>query len=607
MKKNYMLIALVFGLSLSVKVMAQVPSYVPTNGLVGWWPFNGNANDESINTHDGSVVGNSATLTTDRFGIPNKAFNFSGGYGFIQIPDASDLSFPNEVFTFSFWLKLDPFNNATNYLGVLSKGIGSVNKEYIVYCSDYNSTSPTKHLWFRPSTPSNQFCEAIQSSEAQTTLSVWHHYVYVANGTSGSKVYVDGQLIQTQPDLTCSMGNGTGYLYFGKCPVYNSNNTPGNQNIDYNLQGVLDDVAFWNRPLDLCEIQALYGAGNAIQSIDAGSDISICAGSSVTLNGTGGSNYAWNNGVVDGLPFTPTSSGVFTLTGTNTNGCQEIDSINILINENPIVYAGQDVIVCEGNQVTLFASGATNYTWDNNVIDGESFIATFSGVYSVIGTDVNGCSSTDDLNLSVLSTPTVYAGENQNICSGSEITLYFETTDSCIWNNGVINGMPFTPTSSENYTLTIIDTNGCQNSDDVFITVGTPSSITLTVEAIDSYTLNGQEYTLSGTYTQVLPSVIGGCDSTIFLNLTINYTSVIDLENDFKISPNPIVNNIFIINVNNYLIGSTYKIIDFSGRTVFNGKINSMSQTIDIQEISKGSYFLQIDKSTAKAIKIIKQ
>jgi len=36
---------------------AQVPSYVPTNGLVGWWPFNGNANDESGNGNNGTVNG----------------------------------------------------------------------------------------------------------------------------------------------------------------------------------------------------------------------------------------------------------------------------------------------------------------------------------------------------------------------------------------------------------------------------------------------------------------------------------------------------------------------------------------------------------------------
>ena len=50
---------------------AQVPSYVPTNGLVGYWPFNGNANDASVNGNDGTV--NEAALIADRFGSLNSA------------------------------------------------------------------------------------------------------------------------------------------------------------------------------------------------------------------------------------------------------------------------------------------------------------------------------------------------------------------------------------------------------------------------------------------------------------------------------------------------------------------------------------------------------
>jgi hypothetical protein len=54
----------------TANLMAQVPNYLPTNGLVGWWPFNGNANDESGNGNNGTE--NGATLTTDRFAIKNK-------------------------------------------------------------------------------------------------------------------------------------------------------------------------------------------------------------------------------------------------------------------------------------------------------------------------------------------------------------------------------------------------------------------------------------------------------------------------------------------------------------------------------------------------------
>jgi hypothetical protein len=74
-KKNLLLTAIaIFGLA-TITMAQTIPSYVPTNGLVGWWPFNGNANDESGNGNNGTV--NGATLTTDRNGNSNTAYSFS--------------------------------------------------------------------------------------------------------------------------------------------------------------------------------------------------------------------------------------------------------------------------------------------------------------------------------------------------------------------------------------------------------------------------------------------------------------------------------------------------------------------------------------------------
>jgi len=60
----------------------SLPSYIPENGLVGWWPFNGNANDESGNGNHGTV--NGATLTSDRFQKINSAYAFDGIDDFIK-------------------------------------------------------------------------------------------------------------------------------------------------------------------------------------------------------------------------------------------------------------------------------------------------------------------------------------------------------------------------------------------------------------------------------------------------------------------------------------------------------------------------------------------
>ena len=67
---------LLITICISFVSFSQVPSYVPTNGLVGWWPFNGNANDEGGNGNNGTV--NGAALTTDRFGNANSAYDFDG-------------------------------------------------------------------------------------------------------------------------------------------------------------------------------------------------------------------------------------------------------------------------------------------------------------------------------------------------------------------------------------------------------------------------------------------------------------------------------------------------------------------------------------------------
>jgi len=67
-----------------------IPSYVPTNGLVGWWPFNGNANDLSGNNNNGTV--NGATLTADRYGNANKAYNFNGINNYIEVLHSNSLN-----------------------------------------------------------------------------------------------------------------------------------------------------------------------------------------------------------------------------------------------------------------------------------------------------------------------------------------------------------------------------------------------------------------------------------------------------------------------------------------------------------------------------------
>ena len=107
-------------LLVSPAMYAAVPNYVPTNGLVGWWPFNGNANDESGTGNNGTV--NGPTLTIDRNGNPNSAYYFNNNH--IQLPQSFGFTCPNREFTISFWFNSSFTGNPQQYFFDMRFGNG---------------------------------------------------------------------------------------------------------------------------------------------------------------------------------------------------------------------------------------------------------------------------------------------------------------------------------------------------------------------------------------------------------------------------------------------------------------------------------------------------
>ena len=129
-------IILLASLALSINAFTQIPSYVPTNGLVGWWPFNGNANDESGNGKNGIVKG--ATLTKDRFGNINAAYKFNGESS-VTLSNFNSI-IGNSAFSVSFWVKpigtgwMVAFGTSSN-----GNGFNCGNKSQIILTLRYGS------------------------------------------------------------------------------------------------------------------------------------------------------------------------------------------------------------------------------------------------------------------------------------------------------------------------------------------------------------------------------------------------------------------------------------------------------------------------------------
>ena len=262
---------------------------------------------------------------------------------------------------------------------------------------------------------------------------------------------------------------------------------------------------------------------NALPTVDAGADVTICDGGSVTLSGSGAVTYSWDNNVSDGVLFYPTATGTYTVTGTDANGCSNTDAVDVTVNALPTVDAGADVTICDGGSVTLSGSGAVTYSWDNNVSDGVLFYPTATGTYTVTGTDANGCSNTDAVDVTVNALPTVDAGADVTICDGGSVTLSGSGAVTYSWDNNVSDGVSFSPTATGTYTVTGTDANGCSNTDAVDVTVNPIyyNLLNITTCSGDSVYAGGNYQTTSGIYVDSLQST-DGCDSIVETTLTIS-------------------------------------------------------------------------------------
>ena len=236
--------------------------------------------------------------------------------------------------------------------------------------------------------------------------------------------------------------------------------------------------------------------------INAGSDLSVCEGETASLTATGADTYAWDNGVVNGQPFTPTIDGYYTVVGSDTLGCSNTVSVfldvlqptsstispiscNTYTAPNNAVYtnsgqytaiipnaAGCDSTITINLTINNSNSGidsktaCDSYTW----IDGNTYTeSTNSAIFTL--QNANGCDSVVTLNLTINKLQSLNAGSDQTVCKGENVTLTASGAETYSWNNGVSDAIAFSPPlGTTTYTVTGTDGNGCTDTDEVIVT-----------------------------------------------------------------------------------------------------------------------------------------
>jgi hypothetical protein len=228
------------------------------SGLVAYYPFDGNAADESGNGNDGTVHG--AALTDDRFGNADRAFVFDGQGDYIDCGNGNSLRISGAM-TICAWIRIDAFSGGNQ--GIVAKWIGAVPSNERSYglvvenqghCHDQKASHTIGGAF-----SSDGSCVAggsdacsLTCGDEQLPAGVWRFVAVTYDPGVSIRLYVDGELAGSAfaPDVVPSLFDNTANLLIG---------------VQYSLQdagmhfdGAIDDVRIYDRALDGCEIEVLY-------------------------------------------------------------------------------------------------------------------------------------------------------------------------------------------------------------------------------------------------------------------------------------------------------------------------------------------------------------
>jgi len=268
----------------------QVPAYIPTDGLVASWPFNGNANDESGNGNHGLVTG--ATYTANRAGVSNHAILLDGTSDHITVANSANLQVTS--LTLCGWINYAEASGIgeEGMQSILSKWyrIHSCDQESDTYIAVLSSQTSSVHL----ATASSVYHDAAITSDESIVEDEWVHFAYIHDENQGGKIFLNG--IESGSNSTSGqICSATHVLLIGA---------------DSNLgslwrffDGKLDDLAIWNRALSPAEISIVYQGCSTLEfGVITGpiSPITFTNSSYSISTPNPGSQYQWlvSNGIL---------------------------------------------------------------------------------------------------------------------------------------------------------------------------------------------------------------------------------------------------------------------------------------------------------------------
>ena len=285
---------------------------------------------------------------------------------------------------------------------------------------------------------------------------------------------------------------------------------------------------------------------NPVPTPNAGSDKSICAGSSASIGSAAvsGHSYKWTSSpsgytsTAATNTVTPSTTTIYIVRDSiNASGCIASDSVTVTVNPLPTPNAGADKSICAGSSAAIgdTAVSGHSYMWTSSPSGYSSTTATntvtpgTTTIYIVRDSiNASGCITSDSVTITVNPLPAANVGSSKTICKGDSTSIGANAVsgNTYSWSSSPTG---FTSTNSNPTVTPLINTiyyltenntaTGCTKSDSVSILVNRTLN-TITKTACNNYTFKGNALTNSGTYYDTLKNSLG-CDSIITLNLTI--------------------------------------------------------------------------------------
>ncbi len=262
MKKNNTLVILMFFAILATTTNKLFSQIDLKQGLVAYYPFDGDTKDYSVNNNDGVIIG-APTLSADRWGNPNKCYNFNGNGDYVRVEHDSTIQ-PKTAVSVAAWVNADDYSSWLIVVCKRNRHASSPGNSYVLLGSG-NAGQNQSWMFGTGSTSSEKFTGSPTLAQTQQ----WVHLVgtYDKNAAdSNLRLYVDGTLVSSEK-ISYDIGYSDSALRIGMA-------IPG-PSLQY-FKGKIDEVRIYNRAINSQEITALYNNTNtSIGEVASQSNIQV--------------------------------------------------------------------------------------------------------------------------------------------------------------------------------------------------------------------------------------------------------------------------------------------------------------------------------------------